>query len=1003
MRGYSKFIILFLLLGFCACNKPVETSNGNPSQSTVPTTILISDVTPTVQPIENIQPREDEIPLTSACFSSSVMIDYLKSEVDLDQNGYLSYEERENVTEIFFDPLEIAAIEEEFDGFECFPDLAYVVLPKCKKAVFRNCLSLIAVSGNETDAYGELIFENCPNLISCGTLFHAARNLSVKDCEALRYVYCYDAIMPGEDGDTWTFEGIKELEVFGRAENLPERIVADAGEVTLVSYDGNEDTNLWNEDFTITEDGTLLIGGKARIDWLNKESYADAVRPMSKQLERMITEQNILSKKSGEINRISLLSYSLKNGVAYAVEVGDNIFVIEVSPDGTCMAYDSFREWKEEKQGIIPIDIYHFGSEAFCKYIRMYIDENQDGVLSKEERLAVTKIVLADSEEYSYWEKSDVVRGLELFPNLTILCTDNVDNLILQNHPSLEYYGTGESHLDRIYVENCSRLKEIGFSLVYGKSNVYVKKCQAFERLVNTDMGIEDAVELVRTPWEPKTRYQFFMRKVTIDAEPYFQKARIESEPWKHLLSDKEIIDHDDNNGYYILRAEKVTPMELTELQKEFRAFQGVVCGDFVVLYQREESEEFVEVGHLKNVCVEIKLNWDDTVEVQKIQKREPVRNAETKPTPVPTDAPTCTLTPMPTGMPERMVKLYDDTVDLIPISEEYFSDEKFREILSEMADTDKDGMLSRKERDAVLHLGEDEYGKTMIFDIHRGDYVLDGLEWFQNLEELHFDGESVVTIYLDHHPSIVAICGHSIWDEITVFANACERLETISVGEGYIKAVIIDCEQMKDLQVCEGSVKSLCCKNTPSLQLTAWVEHCSLGTEAGLYPWDIDDRGRITMWKTMDSDGTEQFYSKEGIVGGRFELVGDNQFKYWCNIEWRGWGDLKLNLSELKTRLIEENEVCLRQMLEESVQISTDVSVIFFSPAKSSLYRVESWPTNGWDDPEDDRTSLHYFIVDGTEFFSYDSLDEVYAAASGMDDLKDVTLQETIGKFFGQ
>lgn len=372
-----------------------------------------------------------------------------------------------------------------------------------------------------------------------------------------------------------------------------------------------------------------------------------------------------------------------------------------------------------------------------------------------------------------------------------------------------------------------------------------------------------------------------------------------------------------------------------------------------------------------------------------------PLPTPESSLTPVPTYTPTCTPTPLPTGMPERKVKPYDETAGTIPISDEYFSDEAFRKILLELTDTDKDGMLSKQERDAVIHLGENTREVQNCIGDDMQDYYLDGLEWFRNLESIFIDG-GFITVYLDRHPKISYVDGG--WGVIlTVFANACKELESIGANEGDVSAVILDCEKMKNMWVGDfGGVEFLYCKGTPNLQLSSEVPYCSLGTEAGIYPWDM--AGTIAMWPTKDKDGNDTRFRKEGVEGERFEFSDTGNFTYWSKIDWRGWDDLNLNLPELKKQLIEKNEEYLRQELSDESDISTDVRVIFFSPEKSSLYRAESWPANGWPDPEDERTSLHYFIVNGEgNIYTYNTLDEACEAAAGMDDLKNVSLKETI------
>ena len=498
----KRMIFVIFAVTMCACGR--EDLGNEAAKEPIATEIPGTDgVTNHEKGKDSIIAEKDVIPLTTEYFSSSVMLDYLKSNVDVDKNGILSSLERENVREIFFEPHAGSGDGEIFDGFEHFPNLSYVALPRCEKAVFKDCPSLFAVSGNEPDAYGELIFENCPELVSCGTTFHAARCLTVKNCKGLRYAYSFDAIhlrYLGDAKEIWTFEGVNNLELFGKAENLPDQIVADAGEATFVTYSYNQDGLVWNEDAEVSENGSLLIGGKERIKWTNSEGYVYAYLPSKNKLEEMILTQELLPESAGRINRIGLLSYSMKNGVAYAVETENELFVVAVGTDGNCQSYDSFVDWECERKGMITIDSAHFGSDDFCKYIQMNIDMNKDGVLSKEERMAVTEIFLSEEDEFCYREKSEVAKGFELFPNLKRLSTDNVENLIIQNHYALEQYTTGDSYLGRLFVENCGGLKEIGFYLVYGKSNLYVKNCCALEKISCTDIGIEDAIELVGTP-----------------------------------------------------------------------------------------------------------------------------------------------------------------------------------------------------------------------------------------------------------------------------------------------------------------------------------------------------------------------------------------------------------------------------------------------------------------------------------------------------------------------
>ncbi len=129
------------------------------------------------------------------------------------------------------------------------------------------------------------------------------------------------------------------------------------------------------------------------------------------------------------------------------------------------------------------------------------------------------------------------------------------------------------------------------------------------------------------------------------------------------------------------------------------------------------------------------------------------------KETAAPTSMATAAVTPELTVLPTVTAAPEED---LLPITEEYFSDTTFRTYLSEKYDCDKDGFLSGAERNVVREIVWDYFeleAAGIILD--REDVsgaVLDGFEYFPNLE--HLTVTSAEEVVFKDHPSIRGIGG---------------------------------------------------------------------------------------------------------------------------------------------------------------------------------------------------------------------------------------------------
>ena len=161
-----------------------------------------------------------------------------------------------------------------------------------------------------------------------------------------------------------------------------------------------------------------------------------------------------------------------------------------------------------------------------------------------------------------------------------------------------------------------------------------------------------------------------------------------------------------------------------------------------------------------------------------------------------------------------------------IPIDAEHFSDEIFREYISGMYDTDKNGALSQREREAVKEIiwsGTEIPMDKVTFDYRdRNGAVLDGLEYFPKLEDLTV--EDADCVILTNHPSILrfGICEGRVE---TVLIENCPTLEKIGVVESYGigsqaggNLTVRNCENLRMFCASTADFGMLTFKNTPKL-----------------------------------------------------------------------------------------------------------------------------------------------------------------------------------------
>jgi len=351
-------------------------------------------------------------------------------------------------------------------------------------------------------------------------------------------------------------------------------------------------------------------------------------------------------------------------------------------------------------------------------------------------------------------------------------------------------------------------------------------------------------------------------------------------------------------------------------------------------------------------------------------------------------ETPNCAVlneeSPFPTKMPESKVKVADPEAERIPITEEYFSGRYFRSYIREHVDTDKDGFLTRQEREHVtevdLDLGADS---KLLEDIN----VVDGLNWFPNMEFIgHMDGR-VFEIYLDHHPGVKHLGSAEVWDEATYFIDGCDELESIwFCTNGDMALFVNDCKNLTSIDGYEYDFSSLYVSECPNLRI--YRE----GSVSFPNEWYLDDDAQV-VWAGFNFD---EFHY---IDWTRF-YISEDGFPYWKDewgavegteqIHWLGFEQETPEFSEQIEQMLSMQEAGVAKELLENDEVQTDLWMILFSPRKPSIYYAETEKKE-----EEQWTSLAktYYVVEGNgTITAYDSLEELCTAAKEIEGIEDIS-----------
>ncbi|MBR6537975.1 MAG: hypothetical protein IKT67_12330 [Lachnospiraceae bacterium] len=340
----------------------------------------------------------------------------------------------------------------------------------------------------------------------------------------------------------------------------------------------------------------------------------------------------------------------------------------------------------------------------------------------------------------------------------------------------------------------------------------------------------------------------------------------------------------------------------------------------------------------------------------------------------------------LPPKMPESRVEEADADAERIPVSERYFSGSYFRGYIEEMIDTDKDGFLTKQEREQVTAVDFEFYDNTELSeDIN----VVDGLNWFPNMEYIGHMGGRIFEIILDQHPGVKYVGSSEAWRESYYYINGCEKLEGIWFDtNGRMRLYVNDCKNLASISGKEFAFSGLCVSGCPEAR---FYMSDTIG-----FPddWYIDDDVQLVWaggeWDTGPFDyleGDELSFTGDGHPYLNHGVLSDGI----QGLHWLGTNREAELISEHVNKILTvQNNAVPKELLKDG-KVTTEIDVIMFSPKEPSVYSARSSEKDSalyWE-----FLAKNYFIAesDGT-VVAYDSWEELSEAAKEIEGLGDIS-----------
>ena len=344
--------------------------------------------------------------------------------------------------------------------------------------------------------------------------------------------------------------------------------------------------------------------------------------------------------------------------------------------------------------------------------------------------------------------------------------------------------------------------------------------------------------------------------------------------------------------------------------------------------------------------------------------------------------------TVLPPEMPEPKVGEAEPEAERIPISEEYFSGQYFRGYISDIIDTDGDGFLTKQEREQVTAICFVDFcyeNDELSEDVN----VVDGLNWFPNIEAIKHEGGQIFEIILDNHPGVTYVGSWEAWRGSNYYINGCDKLERIwFCTNGAMALYVKGCKNLQYIDGYEYGFSSLYVSECPKARI-------NMSDTIG-FPedWYIDDDVYL-VWAGEEfdvglfdySEGDELLFTVDGQPYLDLGFLPDEKQR----LHWLGTNSEADVLSEHVNQILTIQNNAVPKELLEAGKVMTEVDVIMFSPKKPSVYSARSSEKDAvlyWE-----FLAKKFFIgeSDGT-ITAYDSWEELTAAAKEIEGLGDIS-----------